>query len=158
MKTSLTLVLAFACSTCLAQPPNKTAQELDIREATFRYQFDHNRSALKQNANSDYLAIAVANKKTDPDDAFMKRFAGNKPPVKRHSECEVSPKKGIVDKKTGERGLIFLSGAIKWVSDSEVEVSGGYHEGNLSASGNIYHLKKVDGKWKVTKDVIQWIS
>ena len=87
----------------------------------------------------------------------MKRFAGNKPPVKMVSECHAPADKGVVDKKSGERGLIFNTGAIKWISDTEAEMEGGYYEGVLSSSGSTYYLKKVDGKWKVIKDELHWI-
>jgi len=158
MRAFLTILLALFSTACVAAPVNKAAEELDIREATFRYQFGKNASGQQQAAKNFYLAVPGGGKGTDPDDAFMKRFAGNKPTVKRLSECDSSDDKGVVDKKTGERGLIFTTGAIKWVSDTEVEISGGYYEAGLSASGNTYFLKKVDGKWKVIKDVMHWIS
>ena len=41
---------------------------------------------------------------------------------------------------------------------TEVEVAGGYYEGGLSASGNVYRLKRVDGGWKVIEDGMEWIS
>ena len=78
-----------------------------------------------------FLSVVVKNKEhTDPPADFMKRFANNKPPVKAFSECVWPTKKGVLDKKTGERGLVFYIAAIKWVSDTEVEVTGGYVEGN----------------------------
>jgi hypothetical protein len=158
MKTLLGLLLIFVFSVCLAELPNNAAQELDIREATFRYQFGKNASYQQQGAKNYYLAVESGDKQTDPDDAFMKRFTGNNPPVKKVSECDAWPDKGVVDMKTGEQGIIFKTGAIKWLSDNEVEVSGGYYENGLSASGNTYYLKRVDGKWKVTKGVMHWIA
>ena len=133
-------------------------EELDIREATFRYQFANNASGQQQRAGSYYLAIPAGRKSGDPDDAFLKRFAGNKPPVKKQSDCDPSGEKGVVDKQTGERGVEFRTGKIKWVSDTEVQVSGGYYEAGESSSGNVYYLKKVNGKWTVTKDEMLLIS
>lgn len=158
MKTGLTIFFAFVSSICLAEPANKAAEELDIREAAYRYQFGKNASGQQQRAKSFYLSIDAGDQGRDPDDAFLARFAGNTPPVKKISECEMSADKGVLDKKTGERGLIFSTGRIKWISDTEAEISGGYYEAGLSSSGNIYYLKKIDGKWKVTKDVMRWIS
>jgi hypothetical protein len=158
MKPLAILLLALISTVCLADPPNKAAEELDIREATFRYQFGKNASGQQQRAKSYYLAISADGKSGDPDDAFMKRFVGNEPPVKKRSECDTSAQKGVVDKKTGESGLVFSTGPIKWVSDTEAEISGGYYEAGLSASGNTYYLKKADGKWKVIKNVMHWIS
>lgn len=37
-------------------------------------------------------------------------------------------------------------------------MNGGYSEANLSASGNTYLVKWRDGKWKVVKDVMNWVS
>jgi len=88
----------------------------------------------------------------------MKRFAENKPPVKMASECNTSADKGVVDKMTGERGIIFETGAIEWISDTDAEISGSYYANGLAASGNTYYLKKVNGKWKVIKSVMVWIS
>jgi hypothetical protein len=158
MKTFLALLLVLVFSACVAESAKKAAEELDIREATYRYQFGKNASGQQQSAKSYYLSLDAGDKRKDPDDGFIKRFADNTPPVKKVSECDASANKGVVDKKTGERGLIFSTGAIKWVSDTEVEVSGGYYEAGESSSGNTYYLKKVEGKWKVIKDVQQWIS
>jgi hypothetical protein len=67
-------------------------------------------------------------------------------------------RRGVVDKDTGKSGLIFSVGAIKWISDTEAEVSGGYYEAGLSSSGNVYFVKRRDGKWVVTGDKMLWIS
>lgn len=158
MKAFLTVLLMFVSSVCVAEVPNKAVEELDIREVTFRYQFDKNASGQQQRAGAYYLAIAAGGKSSDPDDAFMERFAGNKPRVKKHSECDLLAEKGVVDKKSGEKGLVFHTDAIKWVTETEVEVAGRYYEANQSASGNTYYLKKLDGKWKVLKDVMHWIK
>ena len=51
-------------------------------------------------------------------------------------------RQGCLGQKTGEQGLIFRVTSIKCISDTEVEAKGGYYEAGLSASGNIYTLKK----------------
>jgi hypothetical protein len=160
--TALLLTFVSAVISCTA-PINKAsfdkaAEELNIREATFRYQFSNNHSGLKQSASHYYLAIRIGNTDSDPDDTFMARFVGNIPSVRKVSECKTSLSKGVIDRRTGKRGLIFNTEEITWVSDSEVKVSGGYLEASLSSSSNTYHLKKVDGKWKVTRDDLDRIS
>ena len=130
------------------------AQEVDaIREAAFRYMFAHNASGAKQSAKVYCLAI----EDKDPDEAFLARFAGSTPPVKKRSECKVSGR-GVRDKATGGKGLVFNVAAIRWVTDVAVEVDGGYYEANLSASGNTYSLEKTDEGWAVVKDEMHWIS
>ncbi|MGO8925829.1 MAG: hypothetical protein ACLQU3_02885 [Limisphaerales bacterium] len=153
--TSLFLFLAFA-SVSVGADPARQRQEDDIREAVFRWQFDHNVSGQQKKAKVYFLS--VGEKYGDPSDEFIKRFADNKPPVRKRSECTADAGKGVLDKKTGEQGLIFNVTSIKWSSDTEVEVEGGYYEAGLSASGNIYTVKKEKGKWKVTKDKMGWIS
>ena len=157
MKTALLSILFFAFTTrCLAAENERESQIDDIREAVFRWQFEHNASALQKNAKVYFLRIDK--NKSDPSDAFMKRFAEHNPPVRKVSACSSDPDKGVQDKKTGEKGLIFNVIEIRWISDAEVEAAGGYYEAGLSASGNIYTLKKENGKWKVTSDKMRWIS
>jgi hypothetical protein len=122
----------------------------------FRWQFDHNASGLQKGAQVYFLGFLGINK-GDPSDEFMKRFTGNKPPVRKESECDTATGEALA-KKTGESGLVFYVGHIDWKSDSEVDVEGGYYEGNLSASSNTYTLRKVNGKWMVIKDTLNGIS
>jgi hypothetical protein len=58
----------------------------------------------------------------------------------------------VVDKKTGEQGVIFQIRDIQLKSDTEAEVSGEYYEGSLHGSENTCTVKKEKGGWKVTKD------
>jgi hypothetical protein len=116
----------------------------DIREATFRWQFNHNASGQQTNAQIYYLEIGQ--KGGDPSDEFMKRFADHKPPIRKVSQCSADIRKGVRDRKTGEHGLIFRVTSIDWKSDTEVDVQGGYYEGGHSASGNTYTLRKDKGK------------
>ncbi|HEV2392285.1 MAG TPA: hypothetical protein VG146_07975 [Verrucomicrobiae bacterium] len=152
---SLFLLFAFA-SVGIGANNAPQSQEEDIREAVFRWQFDHNVSGQQNKAKGYFLT--VGEKSGDPSDKFIKRFAHNKPPVRKRSECSADPGRGVLDKKTGERGLIFFVTSIKWNSDTEVEVKGGYYEAGMSASGNTYALKKEKGKWKVTNDTLDEIS
>ncbi len=89
----------------------------------------------------------------------MMKFYGNQPLVKKGSECTVDMDKGVRDRQNGgKKGLIFHVAGIKWNSDTEVEVDGGYYEGGLSSSGNTYTVKKDAGKWKVIRNKMNWIS
>lgn len=117
-------------------------QALDIAEATFRYQFEHNASGQQQKAPAYFLSLFGK----DPAEAFLKRFEGHKPPVKKGSEFKIG------------KGLLFRVARIKRVSDAKVEVSGGYYEAGLSSSGNTYVVEFKNGKWVVTRDRMHWIS
>jgi hypothetical protein len=157
VKTILHLFLILACTSFgFAADKTRENQEDDIREAVFRYQFDHNASAQQKTAKVFFLG--VEGKAGDPSDAFMKRFADHKPPVRKASASHFVKGKGILDKTTGEQGLAFSVTSIKWISDTEVQAKGGYYEAEESSSGNTYTLKKENGKWKVTKNKMNWIS
>jgi hypothetical protein len=148
----LFLILALPA---LAGEAERESQIDDIREAVFRWQFDHNASGQQKKARIYFLE--VGEKPGDPTDQFMNRFADHKPPVRKVSACTLNTGE-VRNKKTREKGLIFRVTKIEWKSDIEVEVTGGYHEALLSSSGNTYTVKKENGKWKVTKDKMDWIS
>lgn len=136
---------------------NRAANEQDIYATVFRYLFDHNASG--QQKDSNVYCLSMGEKNGDPSDKFMYRFAGDKPPVRKASECNVIASRGtVVDGRTGKPGLMFRVTGIVWISSTEVTVDGGYEEGNMSASGNTYTVKKENGKWKVTNEGIGWIS
>jgi len=117
-------------------------EALDIAETTFRYQFENNVSGQQQKAPAYFLSLFGK----DPAPEFLKRFAGHKPPVRKGSEFEIF------------KGIKFSVTLIKRVTRDKVEVSGGYYEAGLSASGNTYVLEKKNGRWTVTKKILRWIS
>ena len=151
MKTVFySFLLLVSASLGFAAEEAREAEVDDIHEAVFRWQFVHNASGLQTNAQVYFLQIGE--KRGDPTDEFIGRFAGHKPPVRKVSACSAGAGTGVVDKKTGEKGMIFRITQIKWKSATEVDVSGGYYEAGESASSNTYTVKKVKGKWKVTGD------
>ena len=154
------VVLFLLCVVTVCGAVDRGGQLDDIREATFRYQFKKNASGQQQNAKVYFLTLFNQKEQQDedPEDKFMKRFDGHKPRVAKVSQSKSSMPEGVQDKKTGEHGLIFTITAIRWKSDEEVEVDGGYYEGSLSSSGNTYFLKRKGGKWIVERDDMHWIS
>lgn len=155
MKIGLYLFFLFAVSSAIFATEESRAEEDDIRETVFRYEFEHNASAQQQDAAAYCLSFGDV-KDIDPPGNFIKRFAHHKPPVRKASACKSGD--FVVDKRTGKAALVFRVTKIEWISSTEVEVDGGYYEGNMSASGNGYRAKKELGKWKVTKDKGGWIS
>lgn len=162
----LVIVAVFLSTVSTAQPQkNKTTpdgvgsfsqqEQDDIREMVFRYQFRHNSSIQ---ANKAAVYCLSVEKGSDPPDAFVKRFAGHIPRVRKISECIADSHKGVVERNTGKRGLIFRVKSIKWISQTEAEVLGGYFEDGLSASGNTYTVTKTKGKWRVSKAWMNWLS
>jgi hypothetical protein len=130
-------------------------QQNDIREAVFRYQFRHNASIQ---GNSARVYCISSENKADLSDNFMKRFAGFNPPVHKASDCTIDPYKGVVEKATGKRGLVFWVKSIKWISSTDAEVDGGYFEDGLSASHNTYIVSRATGRWVVSKERMTRLS
>jgi len=128
---------------------DRASEELDIREAVYRYQFGND---LEMGDEGPYLAIVVEGQDQDPDAVFMKRFAHCRPTVFKASDCTYFPGRGFRNKRTGHRGIIFSTGTITWVSNRRVMVSGGYNLGLRSAQ-DTFHLTKTLGQWRVTKRV-----
>jgi hypothetical protein len=136
------------------KPKLTEADEDAIREAVFRYQFEHNASGQQQKASAYFLSIGKDYK--DPDDAFMARFVKHQPPVKKASQA--TGQLGVIDKETGQPGLKFRVESIKQVDEDKVIVEGGYYESGDSSSGNTYTVERIDHKWSVTSDEMRWIS
>jgi hypothetical protein len=142
------LLLAFVALSFSSDMAHRS-QEDDIREALFRYQFEHNASAQQQTAHDYYLAVGEEG--ADPSDEFMRRFADHKPLVHKASACRIKPSTGeVVNKRNGKPGLRFRQGTITWVSAIEVTVWGGYDEANVSSSGNTYYPKEAE--WPLVRD------
>ncbi|MBX7173107.1 MAG: hypothetical protein K1X72_19210 [Pyrinomonadaceae bacterium] len=130
---------------------DKIADEKNIIETVFRFQSKN----LASKDNTIIYFLSLYDK--DPDNKFMIRFQGL-PRIKKYSQAVVNGIDGVKDKETGVSGLILQIKGIKWLNQNEVKVTGGYYEDGLSASGNTYTVKRIKGKWIVTKDDLKWIS
>lgn len=132
------------------------SEEDQIREAVFRYQFEFNASGLGKSANAYYLGLGHGE---DPAPALLSRFKGHTPPVRPRSASEIEPGTAqVVDKETKLPGIAFKITDIRWISDTEVEVDGGYDEASESAAGSTYHVVKETGKWRVVDSQMLWIK
>jgi hypothetical protein len=162
--------------TVLARPPrpHNRAVEDDIREAVLRYQMAHwatgSDKAAKGVADPIGKAVAAAsfykvffistNHDEDPSDDFMKRFDKFPIRVEKISQSDLDKKLGnaVVEKATGEKGIQFRVGKIKWNGSNSVEVEGGYFCNGLCASGETFKVRRKQGVWAVTGSVIHAIS
>lgn len=161
MKSLLVVLLCgllAGCATRSPAPPKPpvllSQDEADIYEAVFRHQFEQNASGAQQSAGTYFVQIQGS----DPPEEFLRRFAGQAPPVKRGSEACHAGDSSIYDRQTGKRSLMFKAGKIGRIGKNTAEVEGGYYEGNLSASGNTYRLVRHGSRWKVIADTMSWIS
>jgi hypothetical protein len=139
--------------------------ENDIREAAYRHAFTnlyHNRSTR----NASFIGVCYGCSSCDRPSIpvlttpfLLNRFKGCRPPVRSIFECRYDDsRKQIADKRTGRTGAAFLTGMIRWVSWDTVKIEAGYYEGLLSSSGNIYTLKRKNGRWVVVNDRVRFLS
>ena len=158
MKTILPLLPFLMITAACAQnsPPAGSSQGMtataaraaaadEIAAAVFRYQFDHNASAIQKNAEKYCLSLPG---EKSPDAAFLQQFEGNQPPVAAADQC---------DRKSG-KNLFFRVQKIDWREDGEVWVRGGYYEGNLSSSLELFQVVNENGKWVVKGARMEAIS
>ena len=152
----LFLLLLFGFLSSSSQDIANLSQENGIREAVFRYEFEHNASGLQKRAY--VFCISVGYPEADPTTELLKRFHGNKPPVLKASACGYKNEIQVVEIRTGKPSLIFTAGDVRMLSSNIAQVTGGYFEGNVSSSGNTYRVENKVGKWVVTKDEMNSIS
>ena len=144
-----------ATTTSPAPTAAMSADEEDLREATFRHMFKKNASGMQQSAGVYCLDFENT---SDPPASFMARFARDPKTVRAGSACTRSAGSGVIDKTTKARGLVFRIDAVKYADKDHATVNGGYYEAGLSASGNVYTLERQKGAWVVVKDEMSWIS
>ena len=142
----LAITILSSCGDLQDETPDP--ETLDLFEVFFRYKFQNNASAQKQEAEAYFLEIEGA----DPSPEFLARFKGHSPPVKKGSEFVMES--GIViegETPTAGNGLLFRIDSHRWISVFRncVKISGGYSEGELSASWASYIWVRRNGKWEL---------
>ncbi len=154
----LSLMICLAFAGCSPDKPvgSQLSREDQIREAVFRYQFEFNASGLGKAANAYFLSVGDHK---DPSPELLKQFEAHHPVVKPVSASTLeSGTAQVLDKETGLPGLIFRVTEIRWLSDDEVEVDGGYEEASESATGNTYRVVKEAAGWAVVECQMLWIK
>lgn len=135
-----------------------------IRESVFRYQVA---SHVDPTTEVYFLSIWPVLKgrgdnfdtSNDPKPVFMKRLADMKIRVRNASDGKfATSQNGVIEKKSGKRGVLFQIKNLAWLSATEVDVEGGFVEGRLHARGYIYKLVKEKGKWRVKSSTNTWMS
>jgi hypothetical protein len=159
LKISLGVLLTISWAACsqssvssakdpqgsIAIPTDRTAAEADVAEAVFRYQFDHNASVLQKRAERYCLSLPGERM---PSTEFLERFAGDGKPVLAADRCE----------RSSGKSLFFSLKKFDWHGEREVWVRGGYWEGNLSSSIELFRVVNDKGKWVVKGARMEAIS
>ncbi|HET6453197.1 MAG TPA: hypothetical protein VFI02_02225 [Armatimonadota bacterium] len=147
MRKFAALALIAVLVGCSRSTVDRTKEEDRIREAVFEY--------LMGKYDASVFFLSIGEVAGDPNSEIMSHFEGHNPPVKPASQGIVGGGESVNDSE-GNTGVIIKAAAIKWISDTEVEVKGGYFAGTKNTSGNTYHLVLKDGEWVVDKDTVDW--
>jgi hypothetical protein len=140
---------------CKKAPITQEQREDEIREVVLRYMFDHNNSALQQDAEVYFIAVGS---RTDPSQDLLAKFKGNQPRVKSVSAATHLGYGGVKDRSSGAAGIIFTIREINWLSDKQVLVTGEYFEDSESTGLSQYDVKFEDERWVVSETEMEWIS
>jgi hypothetical protein len=131
-------------STGSPKDPAQESASADIYEAVIRYQI----RSWDLAANSYCVKINGR----DPGKNFLSRF--NPLPVKGASGCRKQKTSSVFmqvhDKKIGRLAVIFDVEAIRWLTENEAKVEGGYFCGSLCMAGGDYHVVRDGTRWVVT--------
>jgi len=150
MRRLAAILLIIILAGCSRSTVDRTKEDNRIREAVFEYQMGQ--------YIADVFFLSIGEAAGDPNAEIMSHFDGHNPPVKPVSQCAAAGGASINDAATGDTGIIIKAAAIKWISDTEVEVKGGYFAGVKAASGDTYHVVLQNGDWVVDKDRVDWES
>jgi hypothetical protein len=114
--------------------------------------------AVAHHLNFRIFFVEVEQK--DPDKAFLERFSDVPRILKKASGSAVSKdyRMAVIDKRTGERAILFYVGKVSWKSETSAEIEGGYHCDGLCAAGITFSLELKDAKWIVVSEKMNWIS
>jgi hypothetical protein len=147
------LYLSLAGSVCPQAPlEDEPRTKTDLREAIFRYMFEH------YDYGPDVKAFCIQPERPQPE-RFLGRFSGDKRRVVWASDCELTgPMNGIRQKKTGERGVRMTILSIQWVNDGEAEAKVQAFSDGIAANWNILRVVRRDGHWIVKSDTNNGVS
>jgi len=119
---------------------------------------DDDDKAIAKRLNFKIFFVSVEGQ--DPSDEFMARFKDVPRIVKKLSGSEIGKvqRMPVVDKSSGERGIIFLANKVHWRSKDSADVEGGYHCNGLCGAGLRFRVKRKNGKWIVMSSKMEWVS
>ncbi len=165
----LLMVWTFFIISCHDFPTGPARNDSDeIRESVFRYQCAmihtyYSGVALDTTVKVIYLSYAIMDTgqhpivHSDPDDSFISRFSDNIPPVKKYSECIISEYE-VIDKQSGQRGILLWIGKITRTSSTEATVECGYFFDWYLTEGEYFYLYKANNRWWMNKRELVWFS
>lgn len=152
---------------------DRIAEEESIREAVIRKQMedwithsDDSEAKAKDDIEKsvaklfNFRVFFVSINNQDPSNSLVKRLQDIHRIVKKVSASEISKtqRTPVIDRVTGQRGIIFAADKIRWLKDDAAQVEGGYYCDGLCAAGIVFEVGREGGRWVVKNKKLQWIS
>jgi hypothetical protein len=142
----LALAVAGGCTTA-ATRQYRAAEEGKVSEAALLYELtlrDTNRLVFVSLFDSQ-------NRVFDPPDNFVERLQAAGIPARKASQSSRDVHTRVVDKFTGEPGIIYSAGVLRWINNTKVVVRRGCDVANLAGGATDCVMEMKDGKWQETK-------
>ena len=117
---------------------SRSTEEDRVAEALFRHLLQEH-----QGLEVYFLSRGGA----DPSDDFMRRFHGERPLIKKRSLSVRGKYLSVLDKESGAIAGILSVGSIRWITDGEVEVDGGFSDGEIIV--HRYRMVRSNVGWSV---------
>ncbi|HEX7285051.1 MAG TPA: hypothetical protein VF532_02660 [Candidatus Angelobacter sp.] len=139
-----------------AVPINVTAVPPELYEAVVRYQID----AWQLAADSYCIEINGKDAGKEILEHLQPLRVKGASACRRETVSRVKPLAvmHVVDKETKKLSVIFDIGSVRWKSDSEAEVDGGYECGTMCMAAGTYHVVRDGTSWRVTRFDVSIIS
>jgi hypothetical protein len=132
-----------------------SSDEMDIAESVLKSLYGDNASAVQ----SSKVGASLCFGDKDPPLEFIARFKDLDPPAFPCSASEFNEKRGeLVMRGTTKPMISFSVKEIKILSSTEAVAVGGYYEAGLSSGGYTFKLTKINGRWVVKDQLMDWIS
>jgi len=152
LRVAFTLLIALAtiggwgCQKATETPEDR---DDDVRVAVYNYMFDKYMPELQADVEIYYLAVGS---RSDPRSDLIVRFKDHVPPVKKVSASSRLGTGGVHDRSTGQKGVVFNIGSLKWIGEKEAIATGGLYQGGESAASSTFHVEWLDGEWVVSEE------
>jgi hypothetical protein len=95
-----------------------------------------------------FVSVGQQSENDDPDQAILLLIQPGPVAVEPFSACDFAPA-GIIEHRTGARGLLLQLGAVRWENDDQANLTATTWDAQGSGVRQVYHMAKKNGQWIV---------
>jgi hypothetical protein len=124
-----------------------------IRAAVFRYLL-YRYGPQWPRAKTYFFNVGTPGRPCDPSPALMTWFRHEALPVKKASQSD-GRAFAVREKGTGAPGLLLTVSSLKWITDTQVEVEGGYRAHRRAGNTAQFQVARQGDRWVVTEETVK---